>query len=285
MTLERIRILIIGHDRDEIIQAFSDTSLFKNIRFELVIASDLTSAILLLNSNNSDIAILSNPSQSSEELKAGIKKLHQSNSNLPVIVILDNAEETLVESVLEGGAKDYLVRGQIDSNILRRVFGAFWHMDGTNRETLSATRETKEFERLSTPPGTKVTAQAFGVPALTESATTTFSTLIQDYSRILHEAVESQIFKVNYTISENLRVIADQLGFLKAGPRDVVLLHQQALKAAVASRTLEQTNIYAEEGRYLLLELMGHLVSYYRNYYLYETRNQSLVNGREPGVK
>jgi DNA-binding NarL/FixJ family response regulator len=282
MGVERVSILVIGQASNELIQSLSSISISKNIRFELITTTDLDSAIKLLSSENSDLVILSYTSQTLDVLESNIRKLHEININLPVIVILDSYEETLVESVLNAGAKDYLVRGQINNDIIiRRVFSVFVQGSSTNT---AASREYKEFERLSTPPGTGITAQAFGVASLAEIATDTFSELIQDYAKLLHEAVESQIFKVNYNISERLRSIADGLGFLKAGPRDIVLLHQKALKIAIVSRPPEQAKIYAEEGRYLLLELMGHLVSYYRNYYVYETRNKSFVNGREPGV-
>ncbi|NWJ44442.1 MAG: hypothetical protein HXX08_01045 [Chloroflexi bacterium] len=282
MGVERVSILVIGQASDELTQSLSSINISKNIRFELITTADLTTATKLLSNENSDLVILSYPSQTLDVLKSSIRKLHEININLPVIVILDNYEETLVESVLDIGAKDYLVRGQINNDIIiRRVFSVFVQGNGTNT---AASREYKEFERLSTPPGTGITAQAFGVASLAEIATDTFSELIQDYAKLLHEAVESQIFKVNHNISERLRSIADGLGFLKAGPRDIVLLHQKALKIATVSRPPEQAKIYAEEGRYLLLELMGHLVSYYRNYYVYETRNKSFVNGREPGV-
>jgi hypothetical protein len=59
--------------------------------------------------------------------------------------------------------------------------------------------------------------------------------------------------------------IADRLGFLRAGPRDVVDIHITALKEKSSGATPQKNKAYAEEGRIKVLELMGLLVSYYRN--------------------
>ena len=55
---------------------------------------------------------------------------------------------------------------------------------------------------------------------------------------------------------------------MRAGPRDVVELHTTALKRRLSSAGVEQAEAYTEEGRLLVLELMGNLVSYYRVYTL-----------------
>ena len=67
---------------------------------------------------------------------------------------------------------------------------------------------------------------------------------------------------------ENLYNIAEELGYLRAGPRDVVELHSSALKRKTGVVSHVKAQAYVEEGRVTLLELMGHLVSYYRTYSL-----------------
>ena len=62
----------------------------------------------------------------------------------------------------------------------------------------------------------------------------------------------------------NLIDIADHLGALGAGPRDVVDLHKAAMASRLKDRSPRQNRAYVEEGRLLLVQLMGYLVSYYR---------------------
>jgi len=76
--------------------------------------------------------------------------------------------------------------------------------------------------------------------------------------------MEQQNYKVEHNISERLGAIAEELGSYRAGPRDVVDIHLRAVEDKSHGHTAEQTKAYASEGRLLTLELMGHLVDYYR---------------------
>ena len=51
----------------------------------------------------------------------------------------------------------------------------------------------------------------------------------------------------------------------EAGPRDVVEIHVTALRAKTRGALPMKAKVYASEGQLRLIELMGYLVSYYRN--------------------
>ena len=71
---------------------------------------------------------------------------------------------------------------------------------------------------------------------------------------------------MKHDISGLLAAIAESLGFYKAGPRDVVDIHTTALKEkSLKAATVEKRKAYAREGWVTVLELMGHLVSFYRD--------------------
>lgn len=80
----------------------------------------------------------------------------------------------------------------------------------------------------------------------------------------MDQAVQERTYKIKHDIPASLRAIADRLGQSNAGPRDVVEMHAAALRNRLAALP-QQSRAYAEEGRLLALELMGHLVSFYRN--------------------
>ena len=75
--------------------------------------------------------------------------------------------------------------------------------------------------------------------------------------------------------------MAEELGLLKAGPRDVVEIHSTALKEKRHKVTPQKAQAYAEEGRLMALQLMGHLVSYYRNYSLSRKASAPETTGAE----
>ena len=79
-------------------------------------------------------------------------------------------------------------------------------------------------------------------------------------------ALEQRVYKVEHHTSEKLRLIADELGFVRAGPRDVAEIHSRALKQKRSEVSLQKFQAYVEEGRLTVLELMGYLASYYRLY-------------------
>lgn len=131
-------------------------------------------------------------------------------------------------------------------------------------------RELHSLERLSASK-TATTAQMLGLMPLRQIIPKLFSKMLQRYGGLMELALEQQAYRVEHDISESLRSIAEELGDLKAGPRDVVELHSSALKRKTAATSHAKAQAYVEEGRLMMLELMGYLVSYYRTYSLGST--------------
>jgi len=147
-------------------------------------------------------------------------------------------------------------------------------------------RELHSLERLSTPK-TATTAQMLGLMPLHQSAPNIFDEMLQRYGDLIELALEQQAYRVEHDISGNLRSIAEELGHLKAGPRDVVELHSSALKRKTNAASYAKAQAYMEEGRVMVLELMGHLASYYRTYSLGATavkmNDKSVKEGNSEG--
>ena len=112
--------------------------------------------------------------------------------------------------------------------------------------------------------GTSVTAYLFGGTPLREALPDTFRELAHQYAGLMDGALERRAYKVEHNISEGLRCLASELGLVKAGARDVIEIHVAALRAKAKGAVPGRIRAYGEEGRVMVLELMGHLVSYYR---------------------
>ncbi|MFP4439567.1 MAG: response regulator [Chloroflexaceae bacterium] len=91
-----------------------------------------------------------------------------------------------------------------------------------------------------------------------------FQQFILRYEELLDLALDQRAFKVDHRLSDKLRALSKRLGQLRAGPRDLVEIHSMALKKKVAGTTPNRKQAAAEEGRLMLLELMGYLTTYYR---------------------
>jgi PAS domain S-box-containing protein len=144
-------------------------------------------------------------------------------------------------------------------------------------------QELKSLARLSSAQGTAATAQAFGLLLLEQSSPDTFKQLVTRYGDLTELALEQRAFKVHHDISGKLLDIAEELVFLRAGPRDVVDIHVAALKEKTGSAVNNaRAQAYIEEARVMVLQLMGHLVSQYRTYSI---GNADVKTRDKPGKK
>ena len=127
-------------------------------------------------------------------------------------------------------------------------------------------RELHSLEQFAVPPEAAITAHAFGLKSLSQAAPDTFNNLVERYVSLMDLALEQRAYKVEHNISEGLRSLSEEIGFVNGGPRDVVDIHGTALRIQTKDGTSQKSQAYAEEGRLMVLELMGYLASYYRNY-------------------
>jgi response regulator RpfG family c-di-GMP phosphodiesterase len=128
--------------------------------------------------------------------------------------------------------------------------------------------ELKQLQSLVGSAPAPITAQRFGVLPLREAMPRQFEDMADAYGRILGDSLDQRNFKVDRKTSQALHDLADELGSLSAGPRDVIDLHVTALKQRMDQADREQAAALVEEGRLLVLELMGHVVTYYRSHTL-----------------
>jgi hypothetical protein len=142
-------------------------------------------------------------------------------------------------------------------------------------------REIQALLQLSTKTSSTVTSGLFGAPPLHENAPHLFDKLTGQYGHLVDLAMEQRAFRVEHDLSDRLRSMAEQLGFLRASPRDVVKLHSVVLQEKSSLVNPLKARAYVEEGRLLVLELMGYLVSYYRNFSL--GMSKSLLQDNQEG--
>jgi hypothetical protein len=127
-------------------------------------------------------------------------------------------------------------------------------------------RELQSFEKYPATNTLAITASTFNLLPLSKNLPELFNELVTQYGDILDNALEIQTYKVNHDISAELRTLADKLGHLNAGPQEVVLLHTTALKQKCQENPYAKAAVFVEEGRILVLKLMGYLAVHYRNY-------------------
>jgi PAS domain S-box-containing protein len=131
-------------------------------------------------------------------------------------------------------------------------------------------RELQNLEQIASLPGTRVSARAFGLIPLREHLPNIFDTLVERYEDLMDTALERRAYKVEEDDYQGeVRAIAERLGSVGAGPRDVVDIHIAAFTRKRDQSHPRKIEAYAEEGRMIALEIMGDLVSYYRTRCVY----------------
>jgi hypothetical protein len=145
------------------------------------------------------------------------------------------------------------------SAILRKRLSSD-HVDTTKLENQAATAEGMFYWTSSS-----VTASNYGMVTLQTSLPDVFDELVRTFDALVERCLEERLYRVSQPVSSELSDLALRLGSLRAGPRDVVEVYGTCLKRKVRDRSRLKGAAYADAGQLLALELMGYLVSYYRN--------------------
>jgi PAS domain S-box-containing protein len=139
-------------------------------------------------------------------------------------------------------------------------------IDITEQDSLERARK-REFESLHAYSRYREPAQDRSVvePTEVDRSPRSFGQIGLAFEDLLDQALERTVFREDGGISETLKGLAAELAAQGAGPRDVVTIYVNALKQKNQHAPPEKVQAYTDEGRLLLIELMGHLASYYRD--------------------
>jgi hypothetical protein len=137
--------------------------------------------------------------------------------------------------------------------------------EATNRDQQDRQdRETDSLDSLSGAPLGGITSKAVGLLPLSKSRKESFDSLAELYGAVLDKAVECRIIRTRLSVSQELKRLAERLGQYRAGPRDVIDIHLASLKKRYAEHGGAKRQLYADEARVIVLELMGNLAYHYQ---------------------
>ncbi|MCU0618362.1 MAG: PAS domain-containing protein [Gemmatimonadaceae bacterium] len=129
----------------------------------------------------------------------------------------------------------------------------------------AARRDASRLAQLAEEHASEHTAQAFGIDRDGARRARVLAEMEPAYLALLDLAVEQRAYRVEYATTDRLRQLADALGAARARARDVVELHRAALRHRAGGAADPRADAYLEEGRLLLLQLMGQVLTYYRD--------------------
>jgi two-component system sensor histidine kinase/response regulator len=110
------------------------------VRFSLEIANSLAAALERLRAGGIDVLLLDLGLPDSNGLRT-FTSVHAQTPALPIIVFTGFGDQSLALKVVQQGAQDYLVKGQVDSNLIwRAIRYAMERQQGSRELVLSETR-------------------------------------------------------------------------------------------------------------------------------------------------
>jgi len=268
----KIKVLLVEDNPDdvELIRILSADMAAGSL--DITSADCLSAGIKLLSELKFDIVLIDLflPDSAGIDTLSGF---HAITAELPVIVMTGHNDEKLAIEAVQQGAQDYLIKGQVDANLLwrsvnyaierKKMLAQLEQMRQRERQD----KEINALKRISSSSQTEITAQFLGVTSLKKCAPDVYNDISLRYSELLDRSIEKRIYKVENNISEGLRALSEELGFLKTGPRDVIEIHTGVLGKKCRGAVHLKAQAYIEEGRIMLLELMGYMITFYRNYY------------------
>ncbi|MFO7848393.1 MAG: PAS domain-containing protein [Spirochaetia bacterium] len=144
--------------------------------------------------------------------------------------------------------------------------------------------EIARMESYSSPGPTNVTGRMYSQKMIRENKPGEFGKLIETYESVLDDRLEERMYKTDKSISFRLQSLARRLGIMEAGPKDVVEIHVTALRNLSSGVNYKRAKALTEEGRLLAMELMGYLVSFYRNQVSFESGDSKANSNPKDGL-
>jgi len=279
-TSATIRLLHIEDNRFDVqlVQGLLKES--RNDNWEIVNVDRLSLAREKLATDSFEVILLDLilPDGEGLETLLGVRGV---SSNIPIVIVSGLDDESMSIDMLRHGAQDYLVKGNFGSELLRKTLHHAIERARLQTQLEEAQRRAKRENEYSSMArfvqsrGTDITAEMYGRMPLYKLDSEMFQQLVDQYSQLLDLRIDEQLYMGDKKSSQNLQELAERLSFLRAGPRDVVDIHTKALEFETIGVTGMREDAYIEEGRLLLLEIMGWLASYYRNYALGDLKREN----------
>ena len=230
--------------------------------FDLACAETLSEAKQILSEREFEVVLLDLMLPDSRNMN-GLEELQAESQGIPIIVQTALEDEVVAVKALELGACGYLPKVASDRNLL--IYAIRSAIERQQQLASIEKPQQQEFDTLEDLMANATDSKQDN--SLKQRMPDVFTELEQRYYQLLERYVKQKIYKVEYELAGEINIVIEQLGYLQATPRDLIEVHTAVLK----QRQLENrqsVKAFTVEGRYLLLELMGKLTTYYRRYYI-----------------
>jgi FixJ family two-component response regulator len=266
MYNRKLHILLVEDDADDYVITRDLLSEIEDIVFELDWVSSYDAALEEIKRDHHDVYLLDYRLGAHNGLDL-LKQAIANGCKAPMILLTGQGDREVDIEAMNAGADEYLVKGRIDSLHLERSIRYAFERRRLLMEIERREREleVRSLEQISHPAGPAVLSQeTISTLPLREAMPETFEELVHRYGNLLDTVLEQDVSE-EYNISEELSGIGTQLGALNVEAADVVAIHTEAFKRRLRDDRSQRAQAYMRESRLMVIELMGKLVSFYRD--------------------
>lgn len=228
----------------------------------LACVTDVSDALSLLAAGETEVVIVEAGSTATDPIDA-VEALREQSLRTPVVLLAPAVDDRLAERARRAGAQHILQADEAAKPLIESVVRSL--IPDPEASRLSTEEEMVRLGALSGPAPSPVTGRSLGVHSLRDKDPEEFEALLLAYQHLLDMALERQARRLVDDFEQRLLRFTERLGVVNAGPRDVVAIHKAAIAAKTAREPAIKTKAYCEEGRLLILQVMGHLVTFYRS--------------------
>lgn len=226
--------------------------------FQVTYADRLSQAILAQEPASFDVVLLDLSLPDSKGLET-VRRAVAGLKDVPILVLTTLDDETLAMKAIAAGAQDYLIKGEAEGHeIVRAVRRAM------ARHAWTGDRRVTEIRAVTGPPerpGTSLRPEVFGDASIPARLPAAFEELGAAHGEIIERVAAGGD---GSEVSRGLVALAEGLGILHAGPRDVLELHARMMASRNLVATPPMLSGVADQMPAITLELMGHLAAFYR---------------------
>jgi DNA-binding response OmpR family regulator len=263
MPEDTIKILVIEDDSVDR-QMLRRTLAATDMSVSIEEVGTVVDAIKALRDNRYDVALLDYKLPDGTAISVLKKMQEPSSAFTPIIVLTVHADKKIALEALKEGAQDFLPKESVNPDNLERAIrycmqrNKLWQELQWSKERERRERELRAFHE-------SVTELDTAPPPAVKESEFVFEQFVVEYQFALTKSLEEITFKGPQEVPDQMRVLANKLGELQAGPKDIIDIHTLALTRVCNGKAKSVEQAFTDEARIMVVQLMGYMCRYYRN--------------------
>lgn len=270
MIAEKISVLVVEDSPSDYLLVRKMLGSAVHRQMQITQSETLSEALSCLQApSRPDVVLLDLGLPDSDALET-FARLNDAAPELPVVVLTHLDDSDMAVQAVRAGAQDYLTKQDLSAALLERsIIHAIERKHLVRQVQARALAELGERELQSLAalsPGSIVPDTQGEAGDLRTTATEVFEDLVTRYRTVIEQQIAAGNPKSNPARSRTLYELAERIGLFRAGPGTVIDVHLASIGALEGWQSGSVGTRQAEVSRLMVLEFMGCLAAYYRDF-------------------